>query len=417
VRAAPALALALGAALALAGCGGTTDSLGYNRLAGRDVRRLSGPATYPSAFRDLLGKSDAEIATKIEAVFAQLFHGDPSTQAIYVPVGADQAYVQDVLHGDIRTEGIGYGMIVAVELNKRDEHDRLWTYAKKVLQRTSGPEQGYFNSRCEVAALGMPPAMDCLDPFGFEQILTALLFANDRWGSAPGAIDYASEAATLFNVMRLKEQDNGGVVGGVTDMFDAKSRLAFDVPSMAAATYTRPAVAMPAYYELWRQATGDPFWTAAAASARAYLRDAAHPTTGLEPARAFFDGTPLSGWDVFVPESYRAQINMALDRIWFGVDPWQVSEADSLLQFFSAQGLDKYCQSYSLDGTSCLEPTHILALIAANGVTAAVADAGDRTSFVSAVWNMTTPTGSVRYYSGILQLVALLVLGGQYRIW
>ena len=35
-------------------------------------------------------------------------------------MGTDQAYIQDTLHGDMRTEGIGLAMMIAVELDKRD---------------------------------------------------------------------------------------------------------------------------------------------------------------------------------------------------------------------------------------------------------------------------------------------------------
>ena len=36
---------------------------------------------------------------------------------------------------------------------------------------------------------------------------------------------------------------------------------------------------------------------------------------------------------------------------------------------------------------------------------------------MNAVWEMSTPTGPARYYSGILHLTALLILSGQYRVW
>ena len=88
--------IALCAALA-AGCGGTVDSIGYNGTAGIVLHPLSGPASYPSAFRDLLGKTDADITTKINAAFNQLFHGDAGTQAIYATVGTDQVLRPEIV--------------------------------------------------------------------------------------------------------------------------------------------------------------------------------------------------------------------------------------------------------------------------------------------------------------------------------
>ena len=181
-------------------CRTTVDSLGSDSDAGAKamLRPLARLPSYPNAFRDVLGKTDSEIADKIAATFAQLFHGDPAREAIYFPVGADQAYVRDILHDDIRTEGIGYGMMIAVQLDKRDEFDRLWRFATTTLMYQSGPNQGYFRSVCD----GLAGAVTCVDPFGFQQFLMGLIFAHDRWGSASGPIDYQTDALALLTVMR-----------------------------------------------------------------------------------------------------------------------------------------------------------------------------------------------------------------------
>ena len=277
------------------------------------MRNLTPLASCPNAFRDVLGKSDAASSAKLEAAFAQLFHGTED-QTIYYPEGTDQAYIKDILHGDVRTEGIGYGMIITVELNKRTEFDALWTYAKNKLKYTTGANSGYFLSSCDTSTTTTTP---CIDPFGYEQFAMALIFAHDRWKSTTGAIDYAADAQELLHVMRHKEEDNGGIVGGVTNTFDSVTMLAYDMPNTLAATYTRPSVEMPGYYELWAEATGDSFWTQAAASARAYWKKAANPNTGLMPLRATLaDATPVSGSENFVAEGYRTHLSLVLDRIW-----------------------------------------------------------------------------------------------------
>lgn len=402
---------------ALAGCTTTTDSLGYSGPGGLVLRPLSGPSSYPNAFRDVLGESDADIAAKIAAAFAQLFHGDTNTQAIYFTVGSDQADIQDVFHGFVPTEGVGYGMVIAVELDKQDEFDRLWTYAKTTLQVTSGSDSGYFNSYCQVQ--GTLNFAACLDPFGWQQFLMALLFANDRWGGsgdAGGSIDYAADAKTLLTLMRHKQDMNGGVVGGVTDTFDQASGLVFDVPDTSAFNFSRPSLELPAYYNLWAQATGDPFWTRAAAAGRAYLSQSADATTGLMPLRAYFDGTPVPASDAFGPQTYRAQLNMVLDQIWSGGDAWQATESDRLLQFFVGQGIDGYGDWFSLDGKTVVDATHDPGLVAMNGVSAIISSSGQRMAFVSDVWNMAIPSGASRYYDGILYLLSLLALGGQFQV-
>lgn len=404
-------------------CGSTLDSLGCaERAAGLDggsepvragaLGSLKGPASYPNAFRELLGRSDGEIAAKIERSFQQLFHGDPATEAIFVPVGNDQAYILDVLHDEVRSEGIGLGMLIAVQLGKRDEFDRLWRYAQ-AHRVPSGAAQGYFPSRCNE---GTAASYDCHDPYGYQQIATTLLLAHGRWRAEPGSIDYGQAAAELIDLARNQQAYNCGVREGVTSIFDASSALPYDVPTTAAAGISRPSIVMPAYYELWEQATGDGFWGKAADAARAYWRAAAHPSTGLIPEKAAFDGSPVEGYGNFTSECDRAFFSMVTDHLWSGRRSWLEDEANRILQFFHGQGLTDYGQVFTLDGTE-LQPLHDMPLVAANGALALVATMDRRADFVNEVWILETPTGSPRYYAGIMQLLSLVYLSGQMRVY
>lgn len=396
----------------LSACSLTEDWLGGNRL-----RHLDGPESYPNAFRDVLGKTDEEIAAKIEASFDQLFYGDPDSEAIYFPKGEDQAAIHDIYHNDVRTEGISLGMLITVQLDKRDEFDRLWRYAKANLEYTSGARRGYFRSWCNTADDSVK--IRCLDSFAHQQFAMALIFAHNRWGSDPDGIDYEADALALLQVMRFKEEENGGVVEGVTNTFDAETKLVFDFPAAASRGINRPSNEMPGYYELWAQATNDPFWSEAASSARAFLKLVAHPETGLVPVRAYFDGTPAQYNNFFASEAYRTPVNMAIDQIWFGVDPWQIEEANRLLTFFSQQGLNNggsYGASFMLDGTPIRDSPE-RALIVVNGITGLIATTKDRADYVQAAWDVTPAIGAPRYYSGLLHLVSLLVLSGQFRVY
>jgi len=62
----------------------------------------------------------------------QLFHGDPETQAVYYTVGSNAngplVYLSDIANHDARTEGMSYGMMIAVQLNHKAEFGALrWT--------------------------------------------------------------------------------------------------------------------------------------------------------------------------------------------------------------------------------------------------------------------------------------------------
>jgi len=406
---------ALPALCALASCGKTTDSVGYNGVGGVRLNKVTGPTTYPTPFKGL-SKTDTEIATKIADTFQKLFYGDPNLQAIYVPMGTEQAYIQDTLHGDVRTEGIGLAMMICIQLDKRAEFDRLWTYADTQMKQKDPPRRGYFESSCDTLLATTTP---CDDPYGEQQMVTALIFANDRWGSGTGPVNYEAGAVALLEVMRHKEDENGGIVDSITNTFDATTALPYHLPVLASPVVGRPSIVMPAYYDLWAQATGDPFWTRAAAAARSYWKKSAHPMTGLMPVRATFDGEPDAYWDMFDSEAYRAHVNMALDWAWAKgeKDDWEVEEAKNLLAFFTSKGRETYGSAYSLDGTEVIDSLRDLALIAVNGTTAMVAGGAGSDFYLNAVWDMSTQTGLARYYSGILHLTALLILSGQYRVW
>jgi oligosaccharide reducing-end xylanase len=412
----------LGAILALAAlpcCTTSVDSLGYDdeeeeQVTPGGLRPLDRPSAYPNPFRDVLGRSETQIDGKIEAAFQQLFHGLEDSEAVYFPVGSDQALIRDILHGDERTEGFGFGMMIAVELDRKDEFDRLWRYAKAELGAT-GANAGYYDSFCDnVDGL---TSIRCIDPFGMEQFAMALVFAHGRWKS-DGSIDYAADALELLDVMRNKEARNGGIVDDVTNVFDSVTKLVFHEPKVSASMFTRPSLEIPAYYALWAQATGDPFWSQVTDAARAYTKRVSHATTGLVPVRAYLDGRPVtgSGWEAFRHEAYRSEINLALDGIWFPGDPWVVETSDRIIGFFSSQGIDTYGKAYTLDG-AVLDPAREIALVAANGALAGISTRSDRVGFIQAVWDMPTPSGGARYYAGMLHLLSLLVLGGRFQVY
>ncbi len=208
----PLLCLALGL-LATAACGSSTPA---QEAPAKSPRSFS-TGVYRNAFREI-GKDDKEIATKVEGAFQQLFYGKDDTERVYFPVGIDQAYIKDIGNDDVRTEGMSYGMMIAVQLDRREEFDRLWRWSKTYMQYQDGPMKGYFAWQCDDKGnkRGKTPASD-----GEEYFATALFFADGRWGSK-GGIDYRKEADAILHAMLHKERDNGGIVEGVHNMFDLK---------------------------------------------------------------------------------------------------------------------------------------------------------------------------------------------------
>jgi len=97
---------------------------------------------YRNLFREI-GKTDAEIAAKVDAAIHAFFFGD-STIRNYDTLGADEAYILDSGNNDIRSEGMSYGMMLAVQAGLKPEFDRLWNFARRRLRHAGGDLQGYF---------------------------------------------------------------------------------------------------------------------------------------------------------------------------------------------------------------------------------------------------------------------------------
>ena len=369
---------------------------------------------YRNLFKDTLHKRQSEFWFKLEAAWQQLFYGDNDTQRVYYPVSEDMAYIEDIGNGDVRTEGMSYGMMIAVQLDKKAEFDRLWKWAKTYMYQTDGPFKGYFAWHCSTDGkqLDAVPASD-----GEEWFVTALFFASARWGDGEAIFNYRQQAQAILDTMRTKSTEKNGVA---TDMFDPNVKQVVFVPSGRYATFTDPSYHLPAYYELWaRWADKDQsFWSEAANESRLFFRRAANPTTGLMPDYARFDGSPATTDDhkYFRFDAWRTLSNVAVDYAWFGADPWQVEQSKRVLAFLTSQGIDSYPNQYSLDGKA-LSSDHSTGLTAMAAVAALATDENTGKPFVQALWDASIPSGHWRYYDGMLYLLGLLHVSGNFKIY
>jgi oligosaccharide reducing-end xylanase len=146
----------------------------------------------------LWGLSQDEIQTRIDEAWQQLFYGNDSNQRVYYPVGEDMAYVLDTGNNDVRSEGMSYGMMIAVQLDKKDEFDRIWKWAKTYMYQSDGPYKRYFAWHCKPdgTQLHANPAPDAEEWF-----VMALFFAAARWGNGDGIFNYEAEANAILHTM------------------------------------------------------------------------------------------------------------------------------------------------------------------------------------------------------------------------
>lgn len=180
-------------------------------------------AYHTGKYRDLFaehGHSAAESRAKIDQAYAQLFHGDAQTESVYFEKGSNEngplGYVTDWANKDVRTEGMSYGMMIAVQMGKKHEFDALWNWATTYMLITDpkNPSRGYFAWSMNTDGT---PRSDSPAPDGEEYLVMALYFADHRWGSGGnasggsggGIYNYRAEADRLLHLMRHRPKEVG----------------------------------------------------------------------------------------------------------------------------------------------------------------------------------------------------------------
>ena len=373
---------------------------------------------YENLFVSLLNKSELEVKAKIDSSFNQLFYGEDSTQRVYYPVNKNMAYIKDINNGDVRTEGMSYGMMIAVQLNKKIEFDRMWKWAKTYMQFNSGQREGYFAWHCrpDGSVIDSNSASD-----GEEWFVMSLFFASSRWGNGKGIFNYKTEAQNILNAM-LNKKESSTQHNVVTNMFNKKEKKVVFVPSGNVDDFTDPSYHLPHYYELWGRwaDNNNKFWSTAADTSRMFLKRAVNPATGLAPDYAHFDGTPANfgggGNKNFLFDAWRVAMNIAVDYVWFQKDKWEVTECNKLLNFFTSQGIGTYGNLYTLQGKE-LSKDHSTGLVAANAAACLASTNNNRKDFVKALWDISVPSGHYRYYDGMLYMLGMLQVSGNFRIY
>ena len=100
--------------------------------------------TYRNYFLEM-GYKQSDIDKKVQEAFDNVFTGP---HKCYFEVGDSMAYISDVKNQDVRTEGMSYGMMIAVQWDRKDIFDRLWRWCTKYMQHHDGDLNGYFAWSC-----------------------------------------------------------------------------------------------------------------------------------------------------------------------------------------------------------------------------------------------------------------------------
>ncbi len=378
---------------------------------------------YRNVFQEA-GYNQAAIDAKLAKACYDIFEGPGK---VYFEVGDSMAYITDMKNHDIRSEGLSYGLMVAVQLNKKDVFDRIWRYSKKYMQHQSGPREGYFAWNLKPETGAQNAAGSASD--GEFYFVTTLLFASNRWGNDTG-IDYYGEARKILDAMWSKDG-----TGGVMNIINVEHKQITFVPDKGGYGYTDPSYHLPAFWEVWAEYANDgheQFYRDCADTSRAFLRRACKSPTGLNADLTEFSGDPRKQGrmeSVFRFDSWRVPMNIAMDYSWFAKDKkWQKDYARRIQNFLFCRGIDTYEDQFNLDGTlpewvlpagRVRKLRHSLGLVSTAGAASLMGTQAKSWKFVDAVWNAKLEPYEDGYfdpyYDGLLYLFSLMHLSGNYR--
>jgi oligosaccharide reducing-end xylanase len=379
---------------------------------------------YRNVFLDA-GYIQADIDAKLAKAYYDVFEGP---NRVYFEVGDSMAYVSDLKNHDARSEGLSYGLMVAVQLNKKEVFDRLWRWTKKYMQHQGGARDAYF-------AWSVKPETGKHNSEGSASdgelyFVTDLLFASNRWGNNTG-INYYAEARRILDAMWSKDGTEG-----IKNVINVEHKQINFVPDKLGYDWTDPSYHLPAFFEIWAEYAKDgheQFYRDCADTARAFLQRACHPVTGLNADITEFSGVPISRGrrpSAFRYDSWRVPMNIAMDYSWYAKDKkWQMDYSKRIQNFLFCRGIDTFEDQFNLDGTL---PTYILqaggyqklrhslGLVSTSAIASLMGTQAKSWKFVDALWNAKLEPYADGYfdpyYDGLLYLFGVMHLSGNYRI-
>ena len=395
-----------------------------------------------------MGYSKKDVDAKLQEVFNDVFYG---SNKVYFEVGDTMGYVSDIKNHDARTEGMSYGLMLAVQFDKKDIFDRLWRWSRKYMQHQGGARDGYFAWSCKVD--GTQNAAGAASD-GELYFITALIFASNRWGNDTG-INYKAEAQRILNCTMPREVDLPAFGGfgqrqanaATTQkqkqyLIDPDTKLITFTPDGFGQRFTDPSYHVPAFYEVWAKWADDgrsDYWKECAVKSREFLHKAIDEKTGLNPDMCQYDGSQMQGFggrrnggNNFRYDSWRVPMNIALDYEWSCADrEWQRQYGEKVQNFFYSQGVNDFVDQYRVDGSLPEEDEilqaggfrklrHSIGLVATTAAASMMCSHAKSKEFVDALWNakhVPFEDGYFdAYYDGLLRLFAFMHLSGRYQV-
>ncbi len=244
--------------------------------------------------------------------------------------------------GSTVSEGVAYGMLIAVYMNDQALFDGLWLYEQQNLDGN-----GLMNWAPEGAADGGGASCTGGATDADEDMAFALAMADRQWGGQ----------GTLAKVYKQLAVDQIGKIW-MNEVFQYKWIRSGD-GNWATNSNVNISYFAPAYYRVFRAVDPDPShdWNAVAAQVYVTIGDAlngnGNQNSGLVPA--WCDDSSLSTCRPGTPGHYqydscRTPFRIGLDWCWNGQVNGQ-AYVQKTSSFFSGIGVSNIADGYGLDGT------------------------------------------------------------------
>ena len=366
--------------------------------------------TYPNYLSEI-GIDEAAAGKLVQNAFNTIFF-DPVENFCH-HTDDDAWCMVDTGNNDARTEGMSYGMMMCVQMDRKDIFDKLWTFSDRYMRLSDGPNAGYFawSVRLDGQHNAEGPAPD-----GEEYFAMTLLMASARWGDGEGLFNYSCQARDILRHVVHQHE----IVPDGQPMWDPDNNIIRFVPGMK---ISDPSYHLPHFYDLFAEKADDsdrPFWKKAAESSRKYIAVSAHPGTGLSPEYAEYDGRIRllfqKQWEYY-SDAYRVAENIALDHIWFGSHPEMDAVSTRIQDFFASQDMNDI-RVYKLNGIPEDEPAmHPTAVRAVLGAASVCSKSKYRIRFLKLFAETPLRRGIRRYYDNCLYFFCHRMLTGNYRIY
>ena len=311
------------------------------------------------------------------------------------------------------SEGIGYGMILAVYMDDQTVFDNLWRYEQLFLD-----DNGLMHWEIHPdgnSVIGTGAATD-----GDEDMAWALVMADRQWGGS-GTLDdtYLNYAIDLINRIYQYEFDHSG---------GARDNMLLPGDSWGTPDITNISYFAPAYYRVFGEVTGNvSAWNAIIDTNYVVLNNSlnaanGNENNGLVPPWSTYAGTPVEAYSGaplhFQNDSTRTPFRIGQDYCYF-FDVRAKAYLETITSFYVGVGVANIVDGYDLDGTPhpdfSLSGGQPASFIGPAGV-AAMNDAANQTFIdeaYAALATLSLDAGTI-YYQKSWTALSLLMMTGNF---